>query len=267
MVEHVNGSAFNKEFYRANPSLFRSVFHETVLPYTSALINCMYWDSRFPRLVTNEQAMALEQAGRLRLLGVADITCDMGGSVEFSDESTHIETPFLVRNLQTGVNSRNMDDPGVMVMEQLLAVNFLAPARLTRAAWPSLTERRGCVINVSSVAVIDPFFGNGFYGATKSALDGLTRAIHKEGSTAGVRSFSLAAGSVETDMLRSIADESVLPKTKTISCEEVASRIFELWAGSTVRPVESGSVMFLPTKGVFTASADEALLALASLWE
>ena len=134
--------------------------------------------------------------------GVAEDVIRLAGSVD-----------LLLNNAgMTSLRGVTEWDDGYM--EQLLAVNFLAPARLTRAAWPSLTERRGCVINVSSVAVIDPFFGNGFYGATKSALDGLTRAIHKEGSTAGVRSFSLAAGSVETDMLRSIADESVLPKNK-----------------------------------------------------
>jgi hypothetical protein len=46
-------------------------------------VNCMYWDSSFPRLVTNAQAKDLALEGRLPLLGVCDITCDLHGSVEF----------------------------------------------------------------------------------------------------------------------------------------------------------------------------------------
>jgi hypothetical protein len=31
------------------------VFHERVLPHASVLVNCMYWDRRYPRLVTMKQ--------------------------------------------------------------------------------------------------------------------------------------------------------------------------------------------------------------------
>jgi alpha-aminoadipic semialdehyde synthase len=43
----------------------------------------MYWDNSFPRLVSIRQANELHSAGRLPLLGVCDITCDLRGSVEF----------------------------------------------------------------------------------------------------------------------------------------------------------------------------------------
>ncbi len=43
----------------------------------------MYWDTKFPRLVTCDQAKELADAGRLPLVGVCDITCDLHGSVEF----------------------------------------------------------------------------------------------------------------------------------------------------------------------------------------
>jgi alpha-aminoadipic semialdehyde synthase len=37
-----------------SPHLYRPVFHERIAPYLTALVNCMYWESRFPRLLTIE---------------------------------------------------------------------------------------------------------------------------------------------------------------------------------------------------------------------
>ena len=76
-------AAFDSKHYYSNPEQYTAVFHERVLPYTSVLVNCMYWDNTFPRLVTCDQAKELASEGRLPLLGVCDITCDLRGSVEF----------------------------------------------------------------------------------------------------------------------------------------------------------------------------------------
>ena len=81
--EPEDDGAFDSKHYYANPSEYEPIFHEAVLPYTSILVNCMYWDAGFPRLVTIDQARELRQDGRLPLLGVCDITCDLRGSVEF----------------------------------------------------------------------------------------------------------------------------------------------------------------------------------------
>lgn len=87
---------FDKAHYKANPDAYEPIFHRKVVPYTSILVNCMYWEPRFPRLLTIAQAQELHSAGRLRLKGVCDITCDFQGSVEFLKEFTTIERPFYV---------------------------------------------------------------------------------------------------------------------------------------------------------------------------
>jgi alpha-aminoadipic semialdehyde synthase len=56
----------------------------------SLQFNCMYWDARFPRLLTIKQAQTLAKQGRLPLLAVGDITCDFQGSVEFLKVSSYI---------------------------------------------------------------------------------------------------------------------------------------------------------------------------------
>jgi len=76
-------AGFDKGHYKADPDAYEPIFHVNVLPFTSVLINCMYWEPRFPRLVSVKQAKALKAAGSLPLLGVCDISCDFQGSVEF----------------------------------------------------------------------------------------------------------------------------------------------------------------------------------------
>jgi len=65
-----------------------------VLIWFSA-VNCMYWEQRFPRLLTNKELLDLRSTGQNRLLVIADITCDKGGSMEFLKKYSSIHNPFL----------------------------------------------------------------------------------------------------------------------------------------------------------------------------
>jgi hypothetical protein len=48
-----------------------------ILPFTSLLVNGVYWDDRFPRLVTTKQLAETYEKKQLRLQGIADISCDI----------------------------------------------------------------------------------------------------------------------------------------------------------------------------------------------
>lgn len=62
--------------------------------YFFMAVNCMYWEKRFPRLLTSMQLQDLIKKG-CPLIGIADITCDIGGSLEFVQQSTSIDSPFI----------------------------------------------------------------------------------------------------------------------------------------------------------------------------
>jgi alpha-aminoadipic semialdehyde synthase len=93
--------SFDRKDYDANPHLYRSNFHKRIAPYLSVLVNCMYWDARFPRLLTVDQMRDLYQSGRNRLLAIADISADMHGSIEFTRFATTIDRPYVVYNPDT----------------------------------------------------------------------------------------------------------------------------------------------------------------------
>ena len=58
-------------------------------------VNCMNWEKRFPPLLTTKQLQDLTRKGS-PLLGISDITCDIGGSLKFVNQTTSIDSPFQV---------------------------------------------------------------------------------------------------------------------------------------------------------------------------
>ncbi len=125
---------------------------------------------------------------------------------------------------------------------QTLAVNVDAVFFLTRAAWSALTQSpSSIVVNISSVAAMDPFPGLGLYGAAKAAVNQLTLTTAREGAKAGLRAVAIAPGAVETPMLRALFDEKSLPASATLNPAQVAELIAECVTGR--RPFQSGQVM------------------------
>jgi NAD(P)-dependent dehydrogenase (short-subunit alcohol dehydrogenase family) len=71
--------------------------------------------------------------------------------------------------------------------DAMMNVNVRAPFRLMRAAVPHLKERKGTVVNVSSVNGLRAFAGVLAYNVSKSAMDHLTRCTALEMAPFGVR--------------------------------------------------------------------------------
>lgn len=117
-----------------------------------------------------------------------------------------------------------IEEIGGSQYEQLMALNCGAVFRTTQAVWPIMRRQGGGVIvNLSSVAAVDPFAGLSVYGATKAWVSLFSKAMADEGKSAGIRVFAVAPGAVETTMLRSVAPQ--VPADACLSPDEVASVI------------------------------------------
>lgn len=66
------------------------------------------------------------------------------------------------------------------MLEQVYAVNTLAPLALFQVLLPQLARRGGRVVNVSSDAAVEAYPGWGGYGSAKAALDQLTAVLAVE---------------------------------------------------------------------------------------
>jgi alpha-aminoadipic semialdehyde synthase len=130
MVKKANGQPLtDKTDYYANPAGYVPCFHETIIPYTTVLVNGFYWDARYPRLLTNKQIASIRKGGNKNLRMVADITCDPHGSVEFMSHCTPIERPFFSYNPERDDESESINANGICV----LGVEIL-PSELPRDA-------------------------------------------------------------------------------------------------------------------------------------
>jgi NAD(P)-dependent dehydrogenase (short-subunit alcohol dehydrogenase family) len=87
--------------------------------------------------------------------------------------------------------------------DRVAAVNMGAIYSTCRAVWPTMRKQAGGVIvNISSMASLDPFPGFAAYGASKAWVNLWTKALAEEGRAYGIRVFAVAPGAVETSMLR-----------------------------------------------------------------
>lgn len=87
--------------------------------------------------------------------------------------------------------------------QRLLAVNLVAPALLTAAAWPHMTAAGGgAIVNIASVHARRTSADVASYAASKAALVSLTRSTAIEGRARGIRCNAILPGAIDTAMLR-----------------------------------------------------------------
>ncbi|MEO5711564.1 MAG: SDR family oxidoreductase [Nocardioidaceae bacterium] len=84
------------------------------------------------------------------------------------------------------------------VLDDTLLTNVVAPHALTRLLLPQLLAHRGTVLNVTSDAAVEAYEGWGAYGASKAALDQLTRILAAE--QPDLRVYAVDPGDMRTAM-------------------------------------------------------------------
>lgn len=116
LVRNKEGRAFELNEYYNHPERFESIF-EQYMPYCSVLVNAVYWEKQYPRFVTWEGLKSLyENNPEAKLCGIADITCDTGGSVECNVKSTDSGMPaYVVDPVTRSVTDGHTGD-GVVVL-------------------------------------------------------------------------------------------------------------------------------------------------------
>ncbi|HEY6414849.1 MAG TPA: SDR family oxidoreductase, partial [Acidimicrobiales bacterium] len=83
-------------------------------------------------------------------------------------------------------------------LERILRTNVVAPLRLVQAALPQLRAARGAIVNLTSDAAVEGYEGWGGYGASKAALEQLSRVLAAE--EADVRVLWVDPGDMRTQM-------------------------------------------------------------------
>jgi NAD(P)-dependent dehydrogenase (short-subunit alcohol dehydrogenase family) len=83
-------------------------------------------------------------------------------------------------------------------LERILRTNVVAPLRVVQAALPHLRAAGGTLVNVTSDAAVEGYEGWGGYGASKAALEQLSRVLAAE--EPDIRTYWVDPGDMRTQM-------------------------------------------------------------------
>lgn len=106
---------FDLQEYYDHPERFESQF-EPYISKMTILMNCMYWNDSYPRIVTKDYLEELFNSGQPKLTVIGDVTCDPDGSIEALHKGTEIEDPVFVYNPFTRKPNTGFEGEGILIM-------------------------------------------------------------------------------------------------------------------------------------------------------
>jgi 3-oxoacyl-[acyl-carrier protein] reductase len=116
--------------------------------------------------------------------------------------------------------------------DQVIATNLSSVFRLSKACLKRMMkERRGRIVNITSVVALTGNAGQANYAAAKAGLIGFTKSLAKEVASRGITVNAVAPGFIDTDMTRALtADQrnallAQIPLERLGSPEDVAAAV------------------------------------------
>jgi short-subunit dehydrogenase len=156
-------------------------------------------------LIARREDRLNELADELRASHAIDATvrpCDLGSRTERQKLITELaDRPIvgLVNSAGFGTKGEFHTLPVNRESEEV-EVNVMALLELTHAVLPGMLARRtGAVLNIASIAGMQPMPSMATYGASKAFVDSFSQAVHQEVRSSGVSVTSLCPGPVPTE--------------------------------------------------------------------
>jgi serine 3-dehydrogenase len=109
------------------------------------------------------------------------------------------EIDLLLNNAGLAPPTDPLPDTDWERIETVIETNVTGLVALTRALLPGLIERKGQIINLSSVAGVYPYKGGAVYGGTKAFVRQFSLDLRCDLAGTGVRVTSVEPGMAETE--------------------------------------------------------------------
>ena len=139
-------------------------------------------------------------------------------------------------------------------IDHLMRLNIQSPILLSKYLMRSmLLNRKGRIINISSIIAKTGFNGLSVYAASKAALEGFSHSLAREVGKAGITVNCVAPGYMQTDMTSSLQGDKLetikrrSPLGKLATVDDAASMVIYLLSEQasaitgTVMTVDAGS--------------------------
>jgi NAD(P)-dependent dehydrogenase (short-subunit alcohol dehydrogenase family) len=147
-----------------------------------------------------EVSTEVESLGTEALILKADLSVESEADKAISNALKTFGGIDVLVNAAGHISSGTIENTSLKAWDDMLNVNVRTIFNLMQKALPSLIERRGNIVNVSSVTGLRAFPGVLAYCVSKAALDQLTRCSALELAAKGVRVNAVNPGVVVTEI-------------------------------------------------------------------
>ncbi|MCU1263733.1 MAG: hypothetical protein JWM21_51 [Acidobacteria bacterium] len=147
-----------------------------------------------------EVSATIQQLGSQCLTIQQDLNAEAAPAAVISKTVEHFGGIDVLVNAAGHISSGTVETTSLEAWDKMLDINLRSVFRLMQAAIPALLERRGSIVNVSSVTGLRSFPGVLAYCVSKAGLDQLTRCAALELAAKGVRVNAVNPGVVVTEI-------------------------------------------------------------------
>jgi serine 3-dehydrogenase len=109
------------------------------------------------------------------------------------------EVDLLINNAGLALGTAPAQNASLEQWNQMIETNVTGLATMTHKLLPKLIERKGAVINISSVAALYPYPGGNVYGGTKAFVSQFSLGLRSDLHGTGVRVTCVEPGMAETE--------------------------------------------------------------------
>ena len=156
----------------------------------------------------------------------------------------------LVNNAGLALGTAKAQDCDLAQWRQMIDTNVTALATLTRLCLPKLIERRGAIVNISSISGTYPYTGGNVYGGTKAFVTQFSLGLRCDLHGTGVRVTSVEPGMAETEftLVRTggdcAASDKLYAGTHPITAQDIAETVW--WIASLPSHLNVNRIEVMP---------------------
>jgi serine 3-dehydrogenase len=138
----------------------------------------------------------------------------------------------LVNNAGLALGTAPAQESDLAQWRQMIATNVTALVTLTRLLLPGLIERRGTIVNISSISGTYPYKGGNVYGATKAFVTQFSLGLRTDLHGTGVRVTNIEPGMAETEftLVRTggdqVASDRMYHGAHPITADDIAETVW-----------------------------------------
>lgn len=191
---------------------------------------------------------------------------DMREANSFDDTLGRLPQAFravdlLVNNAGLAPPMSNLQDADQAPLDIAIDTNVSGLVALTRALLRTLVERKGAIINLSSVAATYPYRGGAVYAGSKAFVRQFGLGLRCDLAGTGVRVTSIEPGMVETEftLVRNggdrAASDALYANMNPMTAEDVADTIF--WVATLPAHININALELMPTSQSWAGFAVE----------